>query len=294
MSKGVKIALIQFEVRLDEDFKKTKKRVSWFINKASKKNCKIICFPEDFWFGPLDYYGEKLINKITGPNTKKIISFLCSQAKQNNINIIAGTLIQKACGSFYNTSLIVDNTGKIVSEYNKSKLVPYGFEKKRIKPGNSKQNVVVLNGIKIGVLICRELFYPELFNSLRKQEVEIIFVPAFWPKRSSDYEKNIMKNKYNFLTEMRVVDTLVKARSFENEVVVCFVNACGNIKKGKDFDVLLGRTQVALPFYGLYKKMNRNKEEMLIFEYDKSIVNDARVAYRLYPQQQSSQSSSQH
>lgn len=294
MSRGVKIALIQFEVRLNEDFEKTKKRVSWFINKASEKKCKIICFPEDFWFGPLDYYSEKLINKITGADIKKIISFICSQAKQNNINIIAGSLIQKVRRGFYNTSLVVNNAGEIVLKHNKSKLVPYGFEKERIISGNIKPKVVMLSGIKIGVLICRELFYPELFKLLREQGVEIVFIPSFWSKRSSDYLKNQLKNTYCFLSEMRVVDSLVNARSFENEVAICYVNACGNIRKNDEFDVLLGRTQVSLPFYGSYKKIKQNREKILFFKYDKSILDDARSAYRLYPQLQLSSQQKQH
>jgi hypothetical protein len=35
------------------------------LRKQKKQNSQIICFPEDFWFGPLDYYSDKEIKKIT-------------------------------------------------------------------------------------------------------------------------------------------------------------------------------------------------------------------------------------
>lgn len=80
---------------------------------------------------------------------------------------------------------------------------------------------------------------------------------------------------------MRVVDALCQARSFENEICLCFVNACGYLKN-TGFDVLLGRTQVCYPFFGTIKKLNQNKEEIIIFKYQKSIIDDARKAYQLF------------
>jgi len=160
--------------------------------------------------------------------------------------------------------------------------VPYGFEKENITPGNNEIKPFIINNIKCGVLICRELFYTQFFQKLRKQGTEIIFVPAFWAKRSSGYQNDQLKNKYNFQTEMRVVDALCQARSFENEICLCFVNAFGYLKNKFGFDVLLGRTQVCYPFFGTVKKLNQNKEEAIIFEYQKSIIEDARKAYRLF------------
>jgi predicted amidohydrolase len=142
--------------------------------------------------------------------------------------------------------------------------------------------VVKIDEIKIGVLICRELFYPHLFKELREKEAEIIFILSFWSKSSSAYLRNNIKNKIKVWSEMKVIDALCQARAFENEVAICFCNASGRLKDKNEFDILAGRTQICLPFYGCIKNLKQNKEGMIVFNFNKSIIEDARKAYKLF------------
>ena len=277
----LKIALVQFEVKLNQSFNKTSKRIISYIRQAKAKHCQIICFPEDFWFGPLDCYSLKERTEITGLIKIKILDWIKKQAKQYKINIIAGTLIEKINQGYFNTCYFINDKGIVVANYKKRKLVPYGFEGSGIKAGNRQFTVVVINGIKVGVIICRELFYPDICYQLKKQGAELIICLSFWPKNSSDYLKNKLHNDYHIVSAMRVVDALCQARSFENELCFCFVYAAGRLIKAKEFDVLLGRTQVCLPFLGCIKKLPQNKKGMIIFSYDKTIIADARKSYKL-------------
>jgi predicted amidohydrolase len=277
----MKIALVQFETKIGQDFSGVSKRVISFIERAKKKNCDLICFPEEFWFGPLDYYPkikrEEIVNRIT----PQIIKFFQEQAKNYSINIIPGSFIVKENNFYFNKTLIINKKGKIILTHKKQKLVPFGFEGENVTPGNDDLNVVKIDGIKIGVLICRELFYPHLFKELREKGAEIIFIPSFWSKRSSDYLRHNLKNKIKVWSEMKVIDALCQARAFENELAICFCNASGRLKYKNKFSILAGRTQVCLPFYGCIKNLKQNKEGMIVFNFDKSIIEDARKAYRL-------------
>jgi predicted amidohydrolase len=278
----MKIALVQFETKIGQDFSGVSKRVISFIERAKKKNCDLICFPEEFWFGPLDYYPkikrEEIVNRIT----PQIIKFFQEQAKNYSINIIPGSFIVKENNFYFNKTLIINKKGKIILTHKKQKLVPFGFEGENVTPGNDDLNVVKIDGIKIGVLICRELFYPHLFKELREKGAEIIFIPSFWSKRSSYYLKHNLKNKYKIYSEMKVIDALCQARAFENELAICFCNASGRLKYKNKFSILAGRTQVCLPFYGCIKNLKQNKEGMIVFNFDKSIIEDARKAYKLF------------
>jgi predicted amidohydrolase len=277
----MKIALVQFETKIGQDFSGVSKRVISFIERAKKKNCDLICFPEEFWFGPLDYYPkikrEEIVNRIT----PQIIKFFQEQAKNYSINIIPGSFIVKENNFYFNKTLIINKKGKIILTHKKQKLVPFGFEGENVTPGNDDLKVVKIDGIKIGVLICRELFYPHLFKELREKGAEIIFIPSFWSKRSSDYLRHNLKNKIKVWSEMKVIDALCQARAFENELAICFCNASGRLKYKNKFSILAGRTQVCLPFYGCIKNLKQNKEGMIVFNFDKSIIEDARKAYRL-------------
>ena len=276
-----KIVLVQFNVKLNQPFSKNSKRVETFIRKAKNNNCKIVCFPEDFWFGPFDYYQRSKWNNLATVQKDKILGWISFQARKYRINIITGTIIEEIKSSFLNTCFIFNAKGQLISKYSKRKLVPYGFEGQFIKKGKNKFKIINLGGIKIGIIICRELFYHQICADLRQQGAEIVFCPSFWPKRSSDYQKNKLENQYRVISEMKVVDALCQSRSFENEIYFCFINAAGRLIENSEFDILLGRTQVCSPFYGCIKKLTQNKHGLIIFEYNKKIINDAKKAYKL-------------
>jgi len=223
----MKIALVQFETKIRQNFSLISNRVINFIKKARRGNSQVICFPEDFWFGPLDYYSDNEIEKITTRFFLQIINWFCFQAKKYSINIIPGSFIVKEKCNYFNQTFFIDKNGKIVLTHKKQKLVPFGFEGKKVTAEKNDFKVIELENIKIGLLICRELFYSELFKKLRKKGAQIIFISSFWSKRSSDYNNHQLKNKYNMLSEIRVIDVLCQARAFENEMAICFVNACG-------------------------------------------------------------------
>lgn len=278
----MKIALVQFETKIGQDFFEISKRVINFIKKAKKKNCSLICFPEEFWFGPLDYYPKIKREEIVSRITPEIIKFFQEQAKKYSINIIPGSFIVKENSYYFNQTFIINKKGKIILTHKKQKLVPFGFEGENVTPGNDDLKVVKIDEINVSVLICRELFYYYLFKELREKGAEIILIPSFWSKRSSDYLRHNLKNKIKVWSEMKVIDALCQARAFENEVAICFCNASGRLKDKNEFDVLAGRTQVCIPFYGCIKNLKQNKEGMIVFNFDKSIIKDARKAYKLF------------
>ncbi len=185
----MKISLVQFEAKINLDLDKILTRVKNFIKKSSLSDYQLICSPEDFLYGPLDYYQNKQIKNIL-KNNPFVIKWFSEKAKQYQINIIAGTIITKIKSQLFNTCYVFNNQGNIIYTHHKQKLVPYGFENQFINPGKNQLKVFKIKNINCGVLICRELFYPQLFQTLRKQQVEIIFIPAFWSKRSSDYNRH--------------------------------------------------------------------------------------------------------
>lgn len=78
----VNIALVQFWVELNKDFQFTSKKVERYLQIAAKKHCSIICFPEDFWFGPFDYYSFQEIENIVSAQIPKIITWFQQKAKE--------------------------------------------------------------------------------------------------------------------------------------------------------------------------------------------------------------------
>ena len=71
------------------------------------------------------------------------------------------------------------------------------------------------------------------------------------------------------------VDSLVPARAFENGVGVVFVNGAGETSQ----EILLGKSQVAVPFFGRIARLDHNKEDILIAEIGLKVISDAKKGY---------------
>ncbi len=268
--RKTKICAVQFQVY--QNFSKNINRVEQFFKKANKNNCDIICFPEVFLTGGL---GKKKYDQKIPLESKKLFSKL---SKKYGIYSIMGSIIEKIHWNFYNISYLFGNTGNIIGNYKKNHLVQKS-EGKYITSGSDIPVFRTKIG-NIGIQICRDLLYPEITRRMLLKGAELVFCPSFWSAKSSSYDW-IYNNKYFKNKTPKEVGALVSARAIESEAIFVYVNAAGIYNSNKRKDILLGKTQIALPFYGTVSILNNNKERTLIKEVDLSIVKDAKKVYKI-------------
>ena len=261
-----KICAVQFQIY--SSYEKNIGRVEQFFKIANKKNCDIICFPEVFLTGPLN---KKDYNPKIPVESKKIFSRL---SKKYNLYSIMGTIIEKINNKFYNTSYLFNDKGKILGSYKKNHLTR--DESKYITPSDDVKVFKTKIG-NIGVQICRDLLYPEITRNLMLKKADIVFCPSFWCSKSDSYDW-IYNNKYFRNKIPDEVTFLVSARAIESETVFVYANAAGNFNSKNN---LLGKTQIALPFYGTTDSISSNKEGLLLKEIDLKIIKDARLVYKI-------------
>ena len=269
MPQKIKICAVQFTVY--PDFSKNISRAGQFFKKAGRNNCDVICFPEAFLTGPLSR--EKYNPKVP-LESKRIFSEL---SKNYGLHSIMGSVMEKINNNFYNVSYLFDDKGRIAGNYKKNHLTRE--EMKYFKPGSEVQVFRTKIG-NIGIQICRDLLYPEITRRLMLKNAEIVFCPSFWSAKSSSYDW-IYNNKY-FKNKMpKEVDALVSARAIESHAIFVYVNAAGNFNSKAGKNRLLGRTQIALPFYGTTDMLSHNKEGILMKEINLGIVRDAKKVYKI-------------
>ncbi len=268
--RKIRLCAVQFKV--SPDFSINLKKVESFFKNANKRNCNIICFPEIFLTGALNRktYDDKLTIEF-----KKIFSEL---SENYSIYSIMGSIIERVDNNFFNISYLFDDNGNIMGNYKKNHLVQ-NQESDYITSGNQIDVFKTKIG-NIGIQICRDLLYPEITRKLMLKGAEIVFCPSYWCSSSSSYNW-IYNNKYFKSRMPKEVDSLVSSRAIESETIFVYVNAAGVFKAKGDNDVLLGRSQIALPFYGTIHILKHNKEETLIKEVDLNIVKDAKKVYKI-------------
>jgi predicted amidohydrolase len=181
---NVRVAAVQMEVvRSKED---NLKRAATRIEEAASRGARFVCLPEYFLTdcpeaGMTAADLEEIAEPIPGPTTKR----LGMLAQGHGIYLVAGSIIERRKGEYYNTSALIDPSGKVIGTY--SKTHPENAEAKyevgsNISPGGEYPVFDTKLG-KIGILIDMDMATAEAPRILGIKGAEIVFWPINWSAR---------------------------------------------------------------------------------------------------------------
>jgi len=251
--KSPTLALGQFEPRVcDKDY--NIKRMREQAAQAAKSECDLIIFPEMSLTG---YVCRDLIYKLSEPIRGPSMDKLEKIAKEHNLHIVLGMPEESgAKGIVHNSSVLLSPSG-VVGVYRKMYLPTHSvFEEKRyFRPGYDIQTFDTAIG-NIGMLICYDLFFPEIVRFLTVAGAQIIVCISASPSGRRDY-----------------FETLTKARAIENSVFLAYVNLVG-IEDGLQF---WGGSHVLSPEGGLVTKAKYDEEDLVLARIDYEDLRRART-----------------
>jgi hypothetical protein len=107
--------------------------------------------------------------------------------------VIVGSLPEKDNDTLYNTLYVADE-GKIVDSYRKLHMFSTMGEDRFLSPGN-RTCVVPTSAGRLGLAICYDLRFPELFRKMALEGAEILCIPAEWPKPRQEHWRTLFFNK---------------------------------------------------------------------------------------------------
>ncbi len=204
---------------------------------------------------------------------ERYVKYFQELAAKYAIDIVPGSIIEGNETGLYNTAYYIDHSGAILGRYRKVNLwLP---ERSYIDPG---QHAVVCSTRfgKIGLAICWDLAFPELFRAMVEEGAEIVLCPSYWC-----YEDAGIGMQYDPNSEITFVDALCTARAFEQEIILVYANAAGRLDLDEGHDTLIGHSQVTVPFKGALQRCEHNHEAMFVQAVDTAIVADAEIAYEI-------------
>ncbi|MFZ5352446.1 MAG: carbon-nitrogen family hydrolase [Bacillota bacterium] len=225
------------------------------INEAAEYKPDVIMLPE-MWTTAYELEGIKSICDVEGKPSLDIIS---SRAKSHGINILAGSFANLIDDKVYNSAYVLNRYGDTIGHYNKIHLFRLMKEDKYITAGK-QLCVFEINDIKCGLIICYDLRFPELSRRLALEGINILFVPAQWPKAR---EQHWM--------------TLLTARAIENQIFVVAVNRAGS----RADDVFAGCSMVIDPWGEVLFKADY-KEQIHNIEIDLNKIEEVRSKINVY------------
>ena len=186
---------------------------------AAKAGASLIVFPELFTTG---YYIEPdQMRKLSEPKNGSTFQQISQWSKELGIAVLYGYPEQgNINGStvYYNSAMFVGSDGSALGNYRKQHL--WVKNEEVFTPGD-QQLIVTYEGMKIGVLICYDVEFPEAVRSLALEGVQVVLVPT---ALLADTESDLK----------RIPKILVPARALENCVFVAYVNHEGQ-QNGQEF-----------------------------------------------------------
>jgi predicted amidohydrolase len=249
MEKKIKIALAQMGCkRQDKAQNLTKIEVT--VIKAKKQAADLIIFPELSLTGYVvrDQIYE-LAETIPGPSTKVIENI----AQKTKAHIIFGMpeLSKKTEATIYNTAVLVGPEG-FIGKYRKMYLPTHSvFEEKRyFRPGYQAAVFDTELG-KIGLIICYDIFFPEVSRLTRLKGAQLIVCISASPA-----------------VRRAFFETLTVARAIENTAFLAYVNLVG-IEDGLQF---WGGSRLVGPNGKILVQAKYDEEDLVICDVDYSDI----------------------
>ena len=219
----MKVALVQFKASVNKE--ENLKKIISYISKASSKKALLCAFPEFMMFYTKSSQTSKELASLSETINGNFISSISKAAKENRIQVV-GSFYEKSKKNnrVYDTSFVINNSGKVISTYRKIHLYDaLGFkESDKMIPGSKITKPIGTSIGKIGMMICYDLRFPEMSRALALAGSEVLIVPSAWVKGPMKEEHWI---------------TINKTRAIENGCYVIAPDQVGNIYCGRSLVV---------------------------------------------------------
>lgn len=187
-----------------------------FIGEAAKKGAKLIALPETMAYLGRDY--AAFSEAVPGGKTETYLSRL---AKKYGVYIVGGSLYERNENDLvrpYNTTFLLGPDGAFLGKY--SKIHPFDVvldsgvtsrESSHVAPGHDIVTVKTDGVGTLGLGICYDLRFGELFRLMALRGAQILVLPA----------------NFTEATGRAHWEVLVRARAIENECYVIAPNQVG-------------------------------------------------------------------
>ncbi len=202
----MRVALVQINSRHDKEA--NIRRAEELIDQAAATGARVVALPECVDSIGASEGSENSGETIPGPITDRF----AAKAREHGIYLLGGSISERSNtpGKTYNTSVLIDPNGEIIAKYRKIHMFDIdlagnvSFNESDTNIAGDEIVTAVIDGHTVGLTICYDLRFPELYRLLALRGAEVLFVPA----------------AFTMYTGKDHWHTLLKARAIENQAFV--------------------------------------------------------------------------
>jgi predicted amidohydrolase len=217
------VAVVQLSSQ--DDVALNLERARHWIDQAAAEGAQLVALPENFAFMGEEARKRELAERLDGAFPGPILAALSEAATARGVWVLGGGMPEKSDDPSrpYNSSVLVDPKGAIAATYRKVHLfdvsLPDGTslrESAATSAGSEPVTTEVL-GVRVGLSICYDVRFPELYRRLVEQGARIVTVPS----------------AFTLTTGKDHWHALLRARAIENQVYVLAPAQHGKHPRGR-------------------------------------------------------------
>ncbi len=181
MSQGRRMLAAAVQMSSTPDKDENRDVAERLIRAAADSGAQLIALPELWSCHGLEKVYRENAEPIPGPTT----DFLGGLARELGIHLVGGSILEEVEGSekMYNTSTLFDPSGGMSAVYRKVHLFDVKapdreyLESASMEPG-AEAVTAKANGAQLGLTVCYDVRFPELYRALALDGAEVLTVPA--------------------------------------------------------------------------------------------------------------------
>lgn len=172
---SLKLAVAQMKVTADS--RENSKVIQDLMRRAAESGCTLIQFPE----GALSGYAKEQIQDWSSVDWIALedeLEAIQRAAKHFNIWVVLGSAYRLSEPEWpYNALYVISDQGEVVARYNK-RILSFTEQRDWYSAGDRPVTITV-DGIKIGLALCIEIQFPEIFDAYRRDGVDVVLLSAY-------------------------------------------------------------------------------------------------------------------
>jgi deaminated glutathione amidase len=181
------------------------------LEQAAKAGARLAVLPE--YFGLMGAHEQDKLHHAESPSEGPMQHMLASTARELGLWVVGGTVPLRSSNldHVFNSCLVYDPAGQLAARYDKMYLFSFSHagehynEAATIAPGQVAV-AVQAGALRVGLSVCYDLRFPELYRQLMHPPCDLIALPA----------------AFIYTTGLAHWEVLLRARAIENQ---CYVVA---------------------------------------------------------------------
>ncbi|MGG7186390.1 N-carbamoylputrescine amidase, partial [Clostridium butyricum] len=269
--RKIKVAATQMSCTWD--LEATLKKAEDMVRDAKKQGANIVLLQELFetpYFCQTESY--EYLNIATSVKDNRAVNHFKEIAKELEI-VIPISFFERAVNTTFNSLVVIDADGSVMDTYRKTH-IPDGHcyeEKFYFTPGDTGFKVWDTAYVRIGVGICWDQWFPESARIMALMGAEILFYPTaigsepILPIDSQPHWQRCMQG-----------------HAAANIIPLVASNRVGTEVQDESSMTFYGSSFIAGPTGEIVKQMDRNKEGVIVAEFDLDEIREKRQSWGIY------------